>query len=281
MASMYMDSMCGRRLRLWAMQSDLERLVAALPAGLLPGGRLMASAEEGGPVRYWLSDNAGEADLWVRLHAAHPRTGLWPVALHGLEGDPDRPWVHGEVYPAGISDPADHNAEEVLARRWPEIDPDEYPDDRADRIAALAPFSTWPGLAPSREIAPGAAEATADDYARTLLTGEPRLGLVATPRGADALTTIGWSGPANHTEVGPLAAVVRSWEDRFGARVVGIGFDTLELSVAAPPTSIKPALLVAAEHLAFCPDNIWQGIGHLGDYAELLIGMNSWTFWWD
>ncbi|WP_436319065.1 DUF4253 domain-containing protein [Streptomyces virginiae] len=53
--------------------------------------------------------------------------------------------------------------------------------------------------------------------------------------------------------------VLRDWEHRFGARVVAVGFDTLHLSVAAPPMSGQDALLVAAEHFALSPDNIWQG----------------------
>ncbi|MGC9668658.1 DUF4253 domain-containing protein [Planosporangium sp. 12N6] len=101
-------------------------------------------------------------------------------------------------------------------------------------------------------------------------------------RGADALTVVGWSGPTNHTnDTGEISAVVRSWEERFGAQVVGVGFDTLYLSIAAPPTSLSHALRVAAEHFAFCPDLVWQGTGTLTAYAEQLVGVNNWSFWWD
>jgi Domain of unknown function (DUF4253) len=81
----------------------------------------------------------------------------------------------------------------------------------------------------------------------------------------------GWIGPANHAQTAPLAAVVRSWEDRFGVRVTRVGFDTLDLSVAAPPQRTEHALHVAAEHFAFCPDNLQQaspGQDTLGGYAE-------------
>jgi hypothetical protein len=46
-------------------------------------------------------------------------------------------------------------------------------------------------------------------------------------RSADTLAVTGWIGPANHAQTAPLAAVVRSWEDRFGVRVTRVGFDTL------------------------------------------------------
>lgn len=71
----------------------------------------------------------------------------------------------------------------------------------------------------------------------------------------------GWSGPANYTgDTAKISAVLRSWEDRYATRVVGLaGYATLYLSVAAPPRTYQDALHIAAEHFAFCPDNIWQG----------------------
>jgi hypothetical protein len=33
--------------------------------------------------------------------------------------------------------------------------------------------------------------------------------------------------------------------------------------------------------MAFCPDNIWQGVGTISEYAESIIGEPLWTFWWD
>lgn len=125
----------------------------------------------------------------------------------------------------------------------------------------------------------------ADQYARVFLSHHPhaRLGLVLSTRGADALAEVGWSGPANYdNDTASFSAVVRDWEDRFGARVVAVGFATLHLSVAEPPRTLQNALIVAAEHFAFCPDTIWQGRHQsLEAYAEDLIDLNCWEFWWD
>ena len=74
---------------------------------------------------------------------------------------------------------------------------------------------------------------------------------------------------------------LRKASERFGARVVGIGFNTLDLSIAAPPATTAHALRVAAEHWTFCPDSILQGPGTLADYAEQIVGQNAWSFWWD
>jgi hypothetical protein len=80
-----------------------------------------------------------------------------------------------------------------------------------------------------------------------------------------------------------MCSVLRSWEDRFGIRVVALTFDQLVLSVAAPPTTQAEAEAVAAEHFAFCPDNIAQGHHEtLQEYAaHEIVGRRIWSFWWD
>lgn len=137
-----------------------------------------------------------------------------------------------------------------------------------------------PGRGPRRRP-----DATALQCAARLLSQDRplRLGLVAADRGADALAAAGWTGPLNYTnDTGQIAAIVRSWEDRFGARVVGVGFADLYVSVAAPPATLDEALAVAAEHFAFCPDNIRQSHPHtLTAYASRLVRTSTWEFWWD
>lgn len=86
------------------------------------------------------------------------------------------------------------------------------------------------------------------------------MGLAAATRSSDAIAVAGWQGAVNYIgDTAHLSAVLRSWEDRFGVRLVGAGFAELYLSVAASPTSDAEAIHVAAEHFAFCPDNVWQG----------------------
>jgi hypothetical protein len=265
------------------VNSELETLIAALPSGLLPAGRVVAARDGSGPA-YWLSDEPGDGDLWIRLHAEHPGSRLWPLALHGLETDPDRPWVEGEVYPKDSSAPGSHDVEALLSEQWDENaeDPqDDDEDDEAERVIVIAPYSQWPGLAPEGDVQEAPA-LLAEAYAQKIFDGSARLGLVAAERGADVLATVGWNGTAdNGTDAGQISAVLRSWEDRFGIRVVGVGFDTLKVSVAAAPLTLDEALPVAAEHFAFCPDNIWNGNDSIAAYAEEIVGEKHWTFWWD
>ena len=60
-----------------------------------------------------------------------------------------------------------------------------------------------------------------------------------------------------------------------------LGFDTVALLVERPVPDADDAFGVAAEHFAFCTDNITQGQGSISDYAEELPGATTWWFWWD
>ncbi|MEU9255406.1 DUF4253 domain-containing protein [Streptomyces sp. NPDC048270] len=259
---------------------------------LLPPGR-MAMSDEGDAdsQRLWLSDGPATAELWAQAHAEHTRSGLWPLLLDALDPNDGefRPWASREMFPKRMSSPADHDPADVLAHWWASCTADDEDDDMLDikrRRAVTAPFGqTWPGLAPG----PGAvadADELASEFVQAFLVDRPRtrMGLIAAASGAEALTVVGWSGPCNHdNDTAKICAVLRDWEHRFGARVVAAGFDTLHLSVAAPPVSERDALLVAAEHFALCPDNIWQGSRPytLAAYAEQITGAHCWDFWWD
>ncbi|WNV85915.1 DUF4253 domain-containing protein [Umezawaea sp. Da 62-37] len=260
----------------------------SLAVGLPPGRAVVSEEEEGGRPAFWLSDKPAPEGLWARLHAEHARSGLWPLLLDALDDDDEeyRPWGNGEVLPGDMSSPGGHDPAKLLAEWWTDYTAENDDDSLTptERLAVTAPYGrAWPGLSPvpPARIAPDRA---ADGLAEQLLAGHTsmRLGLVAAPRGADALTAAGWTGPMNYTnDTAEVSAVLRSWEDRFGARVVGLGFATLVLSISSPPATHAEALTIAAEHFAFCPDNIWQGAETLSAYAERLINDHSWAFWWD
>lgn len=258
----------------------------------MPTGRMITSSEgDGDSHPLWLSDEPATAGLWARTHAEHGRSGQWPLLLDALDPeDADfRPWGSGEIFPEQMSTVVSHDPDDLLAKWWAAYTAADEDDDvlsSEERLAVTAPFGqSWPGRAPS-PLAMTSADQLAAEYAEVFRSCRPqsRLGLVTAASGAEALTTAGWSGPANYdNDTAKFSAVVGDWENRFGARVVAVGFSTLHLSVAASPTTEEDALLVAAEHFAFCPDNVWQGRRPytLAAYAERLIGVHDWDFWWD
>ncbi|MEV7599007.1 DUF4253 domain-containing protein [Kitasatospora sp. NPDC089797] len=251
----------------------------------LPPGRPVLADER--PL-LWISDGPAPVGLWEQLHRAHPQSGLWPLLLSPLDdADPAfRPWLSGELYPELVSDFEWYNPAALL-RTWWETggeDDDEYGDDDGELAEALAPYGLrWPGTAPAVPLPDGAAGAEARGLAGALCSvKDVRLGLVRARSGAEALAVCGWSGPANHVgDTAKIAAVLADWERRFGAQVVEVGFDTLQLSVPVPPTNLAEALPLAAEHVALCPDQIQHGAPTLTAYAELLVDSHQWHFWWD
>ncbi|MGW8764621.1 DUF4253 domain-containing protein [Streptomyces sp. NPDC055815] len=263
----------------------------------LPLGAVTGPADD--PYLWSGHDPAGPA-AWAALRPAARTAGLLPVLLGGEWG-----LERWGLEPERMSDPADHDAEEVLAEFWGYYAAQEVPEEERDpRVAAsvrelfgeqpgcgeiTAPFGAgWPGLAAARPVTtdPDGAAATVAG----MLTGpgfwldDARPALVPARRSADIPAVIGWGGPMNHeNDVARLCAVLRSWEDRFGARVIALTFDQLVVSVAAPPRTPEEAEAVAAEHFAFCPDNITQGeYDTLREYArKALLDVPVWRFWWD
>jgi len=151
-------------------------------------------------------------------------------------------------------------------------------DDELAAFEELKPFDRdFPGLAP---IPQGSADEDALDRVAAGMQG--RLGLVPVTRPADVLAVLGWQGPANYfSDVGPLSAVLRSWEDRYGAEPIAVGFDTLTVGVRRAPATQNESLRAAAEHFAVCPDNILQGVGSISAYANDIRAKPTWSFWWD
>jgi hypothetical protein len=121
----------------------------------------------------------------------------------------------------------------------------------------------------------------ADELSGQLIQdADTRLGLMLVSRGADVpMAAEWWAG--GQLDTGSAVAVLRSWEDRFGMRLVQFGFDSLEVSVAAPPTTPAEAQHLAAEHFALCDEVIGYEKGALSRYAEELIGAQHWSFWWE
>ncbi|MFE2828903.1 DUF4253 domain-containing protein [Streptomyces sp. NPDC059271] len=289
------------------LPNPLPRLVAD-PSGRtlgleLPAGRLIDATQDGPwhePLA-WHGEERPVPGAWAATGSAR-MLGLLPVLLDvgGPQNGPDG-W---ELMPGAMSYAGEHDADEVLADFWEQYAADELGDDgdHASREvveslfgrqepydAVVAPHgASWPGLADATvlEADPDAraaeiAEVLAD---RGSWLKEPRLALVPARRSADIPAALGWTGPLNYeNDVARLCAVLRSWEDRFGIRVVALTFDQLVVSVAAPPTTLAEAEAVAAEHFAFCPDNITQG-SHtaLRTYAEQeVLNEPVWSFWWD
>ncbi|MDR6147758.1 hypothetical protein QE363_003551 [Sphingomonas sp. SORGH_AS870] len=76
-------------------------------------------------------------------------------------------------------------------------------------------------------------------------------------------------------------AALRDWNRRYGAELVGINGDTMNIRVRTRPKDRAEALGLAREMYEYCPDIIEQGAGTLSNLAAGLMTSNWWFFWWD
>jgi hypothetical protein len=199
----------------------------------------------------------------------------------GRFGARGRPWDNGE-----FDDPEDITALDgidsaaVQAAGWEDQAPSEQDMAEDDEWRQMiAPFSPlFPGLAPA-----GEQPLTATEIDRALRLLRPaRIGLAAAARPADVLSLIGWTGNMNWgTGALPVASVLRSWEDRFGARLLRIGFAQISVLATRPPRNLESAQLLAAEHFALCNECAGLGLHDVLSITRYLMASPVWTFWWD
>jgi hypothetical protein len=111
----------------------------------------------------------------------------------------------------------------------------------------------------------------------------PRAHIVILP--TDDWTTIpaylrwgNWNGcPAPEYHV----AAFRSWRDRYGAELVGLSHDVVNIRVRRRPKTRAEALDLAREQYSYCSDIVEQGVGTLSALAAALMEHDWWFFWWD
>lgn len=76
-------------------------------------------------------------------------------------------------------------------------------------------------------------------------------------------------------------AAFRSWRDRYGAELIGMTGDVLNIRVALRPKTREDALSLAREQYAYCPDIVEQGVDTISALAAGLLADDWWYFWWD
>jgi hypothetical protein len=81
--------------------------------------------------------------------------------------------------------------------------------------------------------------------------------------------------PAHHV------AALRLWRDLYGAELVGISGDVINLRVKRKPATREEALALARLQHLYCSDIIDQGVGSYRALATELMAHHWWFFWWD
>ncbi len=215
---------------------------AAVVGGVkLPHGSRCAS--------YWATDNAVEEPyvLAGRLAAQFPRTGLWPILWAGQGESPDG-------YFRRVTDP-----------------------DAAARVDVMATLSADNDEV--KRLAPGSgsvARTDADPFAGVHAPASAVIMLVPVNRPADVLSVLGGLIDTEYYTDTQLAAVARSWEERFGAVPVTLEPGGLVMHVQAPPRDPDDAALLAHELRVFAPDEPYA----LGTLTSMIMHGDPWAFSW-
>ncbi len=225
----------------------------------LPAGTLVFPEAGDGPEGFdtpllWVSDIDVGADLWTRLANGLRTTGLWPIILEPWAGTP---WSVDNACLVPQPDTGAEDLEGWLA--------DMYPSD----------LGRFPGLAPASSGVPDweAALRVVGDRAPFLL------GLVPVETPADVPAAIGFSGGGNYDlDIHATSRLLRSWEARYAAALVGVGAETVTLVLGRPPCG-RTAPQFAAEVASLCPDSI-EGIG-IDELGRYLDGREILELWWD
>lgn len=76
-------------------------------------------------------------------------------------------------------------------------------------------------------------------------------------------------------------AMMRFWHRCWGAEVVGITRDVVEMWMGQPPSNKVDALKLAKQQYLYCQDIVDQGTQTLESLAAGLLDGTSWFFWWD
>jgi hypothetical protein len=138
------------------------------------------------------------------------------------------------------------------------------------------PLGEWPA---ETDYVPGLSVVIDSPSGRTF--EKVHVGIIPTDDWTTIPAHLRWGGWNDCPHPEYHVAALRSWRDRFGAELVGLGFDRMDLRVARPPPSRGEALDLAREHYVYCYDIVDQGLGTLSALAALLLGNAWWSFWWD
>jgi hypothetical protein len=137
------------------------------------------------------------------------------------------------------------------------------------------PVGEWPAE-PSSSVG----RSVAKKYGRTVLPNV-HIALIPTDDWTTVPAHLRYGGRDNCPRAEYHVAALRSWRDRFGAELIGLGSDRMDLRVERRPETREQALELAGEHYVYCNDIVDQGEGTLSNLAACLFVDNWWNFWWD
>jgi hypothetical protein len=205
---------------------------------------------------------AGTApEAWRALREAHAETGLWPFLV-----DPEEPTVLDKLPDSSVQREHHRSAAEIFASAA------QFGkgDNEDEEIAEILTFDDDLDL----DDEPQANQHSAAAQTTTIGLVPAEYGGLEVPGLLDWSGALGTSG-VEHT------AVLADWHRRFGAELMTLTGDRIELHVPRPPTEAEEVMRVTMEQAGYCSDILFQCWESVTDMAEWQVNGTLWCFWWD
>jgi hypothetical protein len=130
----------------------------------------------------------------------------------------------------------------------------------------------WPEVGPLKDVGPFLAY----DYMKNTFKTVVTLAMIPAPSSADLPAHLKFGGWNASPQPDEMVAMLRKWKRDYGAELVAISADAMEIRVARKPATREEAMVLAREHKAFCETE-----GTIAETAAELMQLNWWHFWWD
>jgi hypothetical protein len=204
--------------------------------------------------------------LWVDLRSVVDATGFWPVILgdrYELETAGVRLGEATESIKSTLL-----AAESIDVRTW-----------IRKRIASNPDYYKLPeGDWPEDEFGLNDFSSNLEDLAKQPLP-EVFLALVPTKNSWEVPAYLQFGGWNDIPLPEASVAILKHWNELYGAELVAVQADTIEIHVLRPPTQKRTAQQLAKEHSAYCRDVFDDHT--VGSIGAILRKSRVWYFWWD
>lgn len=224
----------------------------------------------GGAVPVQLIPKVQALAAWQKAAAEFPKTGRWPILL-----DPEM-LSEERMDQEGTAEEVLQQSREVDLKVLRERLEAENELDEED-LEECAPLRETDPTTLDVRVTGQTVPALID------LTKGGQLGLALMPVQAPYEILAhrafgGWNSvPYDHE----LIAVLKDFDERYGAKLISLTHDVLELWVERPITDPVVACEAAKEQYALCPDIVDQGTESVQALAQGLLNARVWFFWWD
>lgn len=155
----------------------------------------------------------------------------------------------------------------------------------ADRLTDPLPLlvfdrkaKPWP-----EDVAPNMGSSIVLSYENGQMQFRPEVHIVFVPA-RDAAEIPAYLGLGGWNACPPaenMVAALRQWNKDYGAELVAVSRDTMELRVARRPATREEAFKLARQQAMFCSDVVEDPDDMLEELAASLMISDWWLFWWD